>query len=123
MRKYNLFLDDQIYEINRGTGRAIRDPLVIDPSRDYYTAIDCDAAKKMISTNGCPTFISFDHDLGEDKETGMDLVKWMVELDLDSEGKFIPEDFDFQVHSANPIGKKNIESLLSSYLKSRKNET
>lgn len=119
---WNLFLDDQIFEINLATGRAIRDPKVIDPSRLYILAYDCEKAKNIIASNGCPIFISFDHDLGEGKETGNDLVKWMIEKDLDEEGKFIPEDFAFQVHSANPIGRKNIESLLSNYLKSRKDE-
>ena len=37
-------------------------------------------------------------------------------MDLDNLYKF-PEDFKFNVHSANPIGKANIEGILNNYLK------
>ena len=63
---------------------------------------------------GCPNIIYFDHDLGKEK-TGYDLAKWIVNKDLDED--FIPEDFEFHVHSANPIGRENIEKLLGMYLK------
>ena len=69
---------------------------------------------------GCPDFISFDHDLGEDyMGTGFDVAKWMVDKDLDMDGYFIPKNFTFNVHSANPIGKANIETLLYNYLRHR----
>ena len=57
-----------------------------------------------------PTYISFDHDLGEDSPTGYDCAKWLVEIDY----RHLR---DFNVHSANPIGKENIETLLNNYLK------
>jgi hypothetical protein len=66
---------------------------------------------------GCPSFISFDHDLGGD-DTAMVFVHWLINYDLDHPG-FIPDDFSFEVHSQNPIGKANIEGLLNSYLKQR----
>ncbi len=98
---YKMFLDD------------IRDPpdetwVVV---RSYQSAID------HIRVNGMPYFISFDHDLG-DGPTGYDLVKWIVEMDLDLDIK-IPVNFQFSVHSANPIGKKNIHFLLTNYLETR----
>lgn len=68
-----------------------------------------------LSNNPCPEYISFDHDLGED-DTSMIIIKYMVTRDLD-EGNFIPRDFNFNVHSANPVGKANIEGYLNSYLK------
>jgi hypothetical protein len=70
-----------------------------------------------MSKVGCPNYISFDHDLGEGK-TGYDITKWMVENDIEYPG-WIPEEFHFNVHSANPVGKKNIESLLTNYLRHR----
>lgn len=70
-------------------------------------------AKEFIVTKGCPSYISFDHDLGLDG-TGLDLAKWLVEEDLDN--NIIPDDFDFNVHSANPVGAENIRSLINSYL-------
>jgi hypothetical protein len=68
--------------------------------------------------NGCPEFFSFDHDLGGE-DTAMVVVKWMVEKELDNPG-WIPEDFRFNVHSANVCGAANIEGYLNAYLKTRK---
>lgn len=70
-----------------------------------------------MSKTGCPDFISFDHDLGLGK-TGKDIANWMVENDMNYPG-WIPHGFTFNVHSANPVGKKNIEGLLNWYLKCR----
>jgi len=63
-----------------------------------------------ITTNGLPDFISFDHDLGLE-ESGFDCAKWLVTYCLDNE-MALP---DFTVHSQNPVGKKNIESLLNNF--------
>ena len=81
--------------------------------RSYSDAI------MYVKTNGIPEFISFDHDLGDDG-TGYDFAKWLVEQDINGIFAF-PEDFSFNVHSANPIGKKNIESYLTNYLNYKKN--
>lgn len=75
-------------------------------------------AKHFILETKCPSFISFDHDLGENVETGYDFAKWLVDKDLDNNG-FIPADFTFDVHSMNPVGAKNIKDLLNQYLKNR----
>lgn len=68
-----------------------------------------------------PSFISFDHDLGDGEPTGYDIVKELVEIDMTSvnEEARIPDGFNFYVHSQNPIGKANIEGLLNNYLKHR----
>lgn len=87
---------------------------------DFVARSSTDAINYM-ETTGCPTFISFDHDLGGD-DTAMIVAKWMVEKDLDNDGQFIPPDFHFQVHSANPEGAKNIEGLLNNYLQVRERE-
>jgi hypothetical protein len=69
--------------------------------------------------HGAPMLVSFDHDLGEDTETGYDFAKWLVEADLD--GRIILLDnFTFTVHSANPVGAENIQKLLDAYLKFKK---
>lgn len=77
-------------------------------------------AIEMIAVKGAPHFVSFDHDLGDNIPTGADMAKWLVEKDLDSNYTFLPKDFSFYVHSANPVGKKNIEGLLNQYLEHRK---
>lgn len=73
-----------------------------------------------ISIYGIPDFISFDHDLGCDQagnilESGYDFAKWLVQMDIENKYKF-PKDFSFNVHSANPIGRNNIEAILNNYL-------
>ena len=92
-----------------------------EPKNEYdVIARSYDEAVNYISQNGIPNFISFDHDLGLDwdgtvAKSGYDLAKWLVEQSLDEILEF-PKDFSFYVHSANPIVKHNIESILSNYL-------
>ena len=89
--------------------------------RDTFEAVE------WMGTHGCPAFISFDHDLGEEpggysfheKPNGFQLVKWMVAEDIARGGGFIPKDFTFHVHSANPVGAKNIFEYLTQYLSMR----
>lgn len=69
-------------------------------------------------SNGCPSYISFDHDLGGGP-TGFDFAKWLIEQDLDRKG-FLPNNFEFVVHSMNPIGRANITFLLTNYLAQRR---
>lgn len=50
--------------------------------------------------------MSLDHDLGEFVQTGYDFVKW-----LESEvfkGKYLGQIPQIKVHSANPVGKRNM---------------
>ena len=91
----------------------------------------CDYIQKY----GLPDFVSFDHDLADDhyndlfsdenwsksdsdvvlkydeykEKTGYECAKWLVDWCLENEKQFP----DFIVHSANPVGKKNIESYLN----------
>lgn len=101
---WRLFLDDVR---NVDWIYAIEDPNSYVICRSFHEAV------VACTERGCPSFISFDHDLGEDTPTGMDFARWLVERDLDA--SFFPEDFNWKVHSANPIGVANIEGLLTSY--------
>jgi len=65
-----------------------------------------------IEKNGLPDGICFDHDLGEEK-SGYDCAKWLVEYCMDNNLP-IPK---FNIQSANPTGKININSLLKNYQK------
>jgi hypothetical protein len=66
---------------------------------------------KWIEKNGLPDKVSFDHDLGEEgTKTGYDAAKWLVYYCYSNGLPFLPE---YNVHSANPVGKANIESYLS----------
>jgi|GEM_PF-1577001 len=82
-----------------------------------HIARSSDAAIAMMEQDGCPGYISFDHDLGGD-DTAMRVVNWMIEKDMDEPG-WIPDPFDWNVHSANPIGKENINCKLLCYMKHR----
>lgn len=67
---------------------------------------------EFILQNRLPDFISFDHDLGEEK-TGYDCAKWLVNFCMDNNLQ-LPE---FSVHSQNPVGKENIQLLLENFNK------
>lgn len=68
---------------------------------------------------GMPSIASFDHDLGGD-DTVMLFLKWLIDFDLDNNGAIIPDDFIYNIHSANPQGRDNIDGLLKSYLNFKK---
>lgn len=93
-----IFLDD------------LRDP----PDNGWIVLRSFDEYTRWLSDNGIPTVISFDHDLGEGP-TGYDALKWTIEKYLDGQLDF-PKDFTYYVHSANPIGKKNIVSMMDNFL-------
>lgn len=50
--------------------------------------------------------LDFDHDLGEGR-SGYDIAKYIVEHNIPIAG--------FHVHSMNPVGRANIEQLLTHY--------
>lgn len=77
-----------------------------------------DSAMKEYYTNVSPNF-TLNYENIEEK-TGMDCVKWIVELSMDT-GIPLPKVF---VHSANPIGSANMEGYINNYLmNSRKPQT
>ena len=74
------------------------------PCRNYEQAIA--TILYFANCEGGIDFISFDHDLGEDK-SGYDIAKFIVE-------NHIPIG-SYSVHSMNPVGRKNICELLDHY--------
>jgi len=66
-------------------------------------------ALKYIDSNSV-SFISFDHDLGENSITGYDVAKRIEELAVNN----LIDKLEWQVHSANPVGAKNIELAMIS---------
>ena len=55
---------------------------------------------------GHKIYMCFDHDLGRGKN-GYDVAKWIVENQYPLEG--------FEIHSMNPVGRRNISQLLTHY--------
>lgn len=89
-----------------------------------------------IKNNELPEAICFDHDLGMDvsldarskgmtkkksrllkqkEKTGFDCAKWLVDYCLDN-NKSLPL---YNIQSANPVGKANIDSLLLNYQRTK----
>lgn len=122
--KVFMFLDDDAFHPEK-----IRHPRYFFPligAQDISDlAYQCNIVKfatvegaiDYISREGCPDFISFDNDLMRTLE-GIDLAKWLIERDLDSQG-FIPQGFNFFVHSQNNVAKDRIYGLLGQYLAHR----
>jgi len=105
MTSWNLFIDDE------------RDPP--NDGRKWVVARNMlEFQLKAIEHGSMPSFISFDHDLGENQPTGYDIAKFIVECDLAGDAT-LPKDFDYYVHSQNPIGKANIEGYIDGYLKAK----
>ncbi len=104
---YKLFLDD-LRTVQMVYPDQQEDEYVI--VRTYQTFVT------HIRENGLPGFISFDNDLGEDEqgnllEDGYAAAKWLVyESGLDV------RKMQFKVHSANPVARVQIESLLTNYI-------
>lgn len=74
-----------------------------------------DEAIAYVHDYGCPDFISFDHDLGED-DTSMRFINWFIDEVLDGRLQ-IPDDFSYAVHSGNPVGAENIRNRMDGFLK------
>ena len=107
------------YSIERKTKLYLDDIRI--PKSDGFTIVrSFDEAVEFIRKYNIPQYISFDHDLGCDKDgkllkDGYDFAKWLIEIDLDNKFNF-PNDFEYNVHSANPVGKHHIETILDNYL-------
>lgn len=54
-------------------------------------------------------YISFDHDLGTEL-TGYDVAKWIEERVFSGWNLYM----EYDIHSANPVGRKNIEMAMKS---------
>lgn len=94
---YKLYLDDERFP-------KLSDDWIIVRSFDEFI--------KIILDKGLPSHISFDHDLGDNVPTGFDCVKWMIHG-----MKYDLRNVDINVHSANPVGRDNIEGLVKSWNK------
>lgn len=70
-------------------------------------------------------YISFDHDLGDEENgTGMTIVRYLIDTDVLSppEKKVFSHEFNFNVHSQNPVGRENIEKYMTNYLRWRESD-
>ena len=104
--------------------RLYLDDIRTPKDKSFVIARSYEEAVAFVKEHGVPNYISFDHDLGVDENnselpSGYDFAKWLVEMDMDGI-YLIPVVFEFNVHSANPVGKANIEAYLKNYLEFRR---
>ncbi len=105
--------------------------------KNWIIVRNYDQFVNYIETNGLPYFISFDHDLADEhyvpaeywksyetnkqyqesqtykEKTGYECAKWLVDYCLDNN----LECPNFICHSLNPVGKDNINGLLTNFNK------
>ena len=103
------------------------------PGIDWIVVRSYNAFVDYIDKYGVPDYISFDHDLGEDwyPKSQEDLTKEINYEEVHQEksgyhcAKYIVDNnlelHDWNVHSMNPVGKRNIINLLTSY-QNKKND-
>ena len=106
MIHWTLFLDDIRF--------PNKDVKISGPESKIVICRTYDDAVWAVMTYGMPDFISFDHDLGEEM-TGYDFVKWLGFYIMDNDLK-IDSWFTYQVHSANPVGAKNIDEYMKNLI-------
>lgn len=94
------------------TYKLFIDDLRMPPTDDWVIARSSQEAWDIVMKLGTPSLISYDHDLGGE-DTSMVFIHRLIRHKLDN------PDFDFpigyQIHSANPVGVKNIFELLRSF--------
>jgi hypothetical protein len=114
------FFQKMLYNQNM-TYKMFIDDLKFPPSDDWVVCRSMDEVVDSVKRNGCPSMVSFDHDLGWDEEnnqavpSGADIASWLINYDMMFGG--MPENFTFVIHSENPIGRDNILGKLNGYLK------
>lgn len=106
MKVWSLFLDDERFPPDDGREWKI--------ARTHQEVVD------LVELHGMPSYVSFDHDLGDliPNGDGYQVAKHLCALDAYPQYRF-PEGFDYYVHSQNPVGRDNIIGYMSSYFKHR----
>jgi hypothetical protein len=121
MRNYKLFLDDE---------RSPRDIYPTTNNSEWVIVRSYNEFVRVIERDGLPFQISFDHDLSFEhypnretegqpidysqhtEKTGYACAMWLIDYCLRNGILELPA---CSVHSANPVGRRNIEQLLSSW--------
>lgn len=105
----NIYLDDE------------RNPTT---NNDWIIVRNYSELEKLIYLDKCFCIIheiSFDHDLGEEKN-GLDCLKMIIELDILTKGHLLADDLKYNFHTANPCGRDNMISYLECYLKNKRSD-
>lgn len=90
----------------------LRDPTKFGFTKNTKWVKTYEEFTDYINEFGLPETVSFDNDLGTDKE-GYDCAKWLVNYCMDNELK-LPT---WYVHSQNVVAANNIKNLLTNFEK------
>jgi len=85
-----------------------------DPPKGWVVARTSFEAINLLKSSQYIEAISLDHDLGGE-DTAMRVAHKLIEMDMNEEIDI--SSINITVHSANPVGKANLEGLLKSYLR------
>ena len=113
--KWNLFIDDERAPLDITWGSVTEQSAYRD--KEWFIARDWSDVLNLVKAFGIPSLISFDHDLGDNTEyNGYEISQKITDIILDGEYK-LPHDFQFMVHSKNPVGAENIRSYMNNFMK------
>ena len=109
---YNLFIDDERNPIDVKWGDWHEQELYRDA--EWIIARNWHEVLELVVSLGLPSLISFDHDLGDGEKTGYEIAQKLCDMIMD--GVALPENFDFMVHSKNPVGAENIRTYMNNFI-------
>jgi len=109
---YQLFIDDERDPIDVKWGTWQEQALYRDS--DWIVARNWFEVLELVVTYGFPSLISFDHDLGDGEQTGYEIARKLCDMVMD--GVEMPNNFQFLVHSKNPVGAENIRTYMNNFL-------
>jgi len=107
---YSLFIDDERDPHNV----TWVEPRYLYEMHDWVITRTVAETLDYIDTFGMPSTISFDHDLAGE-ERAITIVQAIIDKHIAGTLLF-PDDFQYKVHSKNPVGAENIRSLLQRYI-------
>jgi len=109
---YRLFIDDERDPQDVKWGSWQDQAMYRD--EDWIIARNWNDVLEIVVSFGFPSIISFDHDLGKNEITGYEIAKKLSNMIMD--GVQLPNDFEFYVHSKNPVGAENICGYMNNFL-------
>ena len=124
---FKLFLDD--LRMPENAFSYTKNPIYLDP--DWVIVRNYDEFVKSIEERGVPDVVSFDHDLADEhygtedhiwdceysmfrEKTGYHCAQWLIYHCIDNKLMISKKVY---IHSMNPVGTKNIDSLFRTYEK------
>lgn len=110
--KFALFIDDERMPMDVKWGTPGEQYMYLTYewviARNWYEVLE------LVITYGFPSLISFDHDLGDGEKTGYEIARKLCGMVMD--GVVMPDNFQFLVHSKNPVGAENIRAYMTNFL-------